>query len=76
MNLNKRGSKVVGSRRFTLFKYICTDCHTKFLTGLNMKPPKDINCVLIECNYFLTSPGQMKDCFVMIHIKVHYYKCE
>ena len=37
-----------------------------------MKPPKDINYVLFECNYSLKSPRQMKFFLIMVYIKEYH----
>ena len=50
MDLNNCGSKLVGYRHFFLYKYLCNNCNTIFLTGARMKPPKEINHLLVECN--------------------------
>ena len=50
MDFKKCGSKVVGFRHFYISKYLCNNRHTIFLTGGRMKPPKEINYVLVECN--------------------------
>ena len=40
------------------------------MTGVRMKPPKDIKYVLVECNSFLKLPRQMKGFLIMIYIQV------
>ena len=50
MDLNDRGSEVVGYRRFLLSKYIWNNWYTIAPKGVRLKPPKDINNVLVECN--------------------------
>ena len=76
MDLKSCGSKVVGSRRFSLSKYFWNDLHTIFLTGTRMKPPQDTNYVLVELNYFIKPPIKMKGFLVMIYIQVHIYNSE
>ena len=50
-------SKVVGSRRLLICKYICSNWHTIVVTKARMKLPRDISVVLVECNYFLKLPN-------------------
>ena len=71
MNLEKCGLKIVGSRHFFLSNFLWNKWHTIVITGVSMKKPKDINCVLVEWNSFLKSPRQMKVCIVMIYIQEH-----
>ena len=60
MDFKNYGSKVVGSRQFFLSKSLWNERNTIFLTGVRMKPPKNINCVLVEYNYFLKPPRLIK----------------
>ena len=41
------------------------------ITGIIMKPPKEIKYVLVKCNSFIKSPKQMKGCIFIIYIQVH-----
>ena len=41
------------------------------MTKVKMKPPKDINFVLVECNSFLKSPRKIKGCLIMVYIQEH-----
>ena len=66
MYLNNFESKVFGSRRFSLSKYLLNYWHNIVMTGVIMKPPKYIKYVLVEYKLFLKAPIQMKGCLVMI----------
>ena len=46
------------------------------MTGASMKPPKDINVLLVECNYSLKYPRQMKGCIIMVYIQELHYDSE
>ena len=54
------GPKVFLSRRSFLSKSFWNNCNTVVLTGLMMKPPKEIKYFLVECNYFLKSQRKLK----------------
>ena len=58
-----------------VYLYPCIQCHmepvTIVLTGIRMKPPKDIKYILVQFNSFIKSPRQMKGCLVMIYIQEH-----
>ena len=41
------------------------------MTGVSMKPPKDVIYVSVECNSFIKSPRQIKGCLLMIYIQEH-----
>ena len=71
MDIKNCGSKVVGSRCFFLSMSLCNNWHTIVLTGARMKPPKEIKCVLVKCNYFLKTPRKMKGCPIMNYIQEH-----
>ena len=59
-----------------LSKYIWNNWHTIVLTGVRMKPPKEINYALAEYNSFIKSPKLMKGCLVIIYIQEHLSKSE
>ena len=71
MDLKNCGSKLFGSRHFPPSKHIWNECNTIVLTGVRIKPPKNIRYVSIVYNSFLKSPIQMKFCLVIIFIQVH-----
>ena len=62
MDMKNCGTKVVGSTRFFLSKYLLNNWNTIVLKGVRIKPPKEINYVLFECNYFPKTPRKMKGC--------------
>ena len=70
------GSKLVVSRIFTLYKSICDNGHAMVLTGMKLKPPKNINYVLVECNSFLKLLIPMKVSLLMIYTQEHISECE
>ena len=58
-DLNNYGSKLFASRGFLLSKSLCNNWYAIVLTGVRMKPPKDINYISFECNYFPKSPPSL-----------------
>ena len=70
------GSKLFGSRRIFLYKYLWNNYHTKVPTRVRMKPPNDIIFLLVECNSFLKTPRQMKGCLIMVYIQEHHSESE
>ena len=71
MDVKNWGSKVFGSRLFSSSNNLWNNCNTIVMTGMSMKPPNDINYVLVECNYFLKPPRQIIGILIMIYIQEH-----
>ena len=69
MDLNRCGSKLVESRHLLLTKSLFNNWHTMVMTGVIMKPPKVINYILVECNFNLKPPIQMKGWLIIIYIQ-------
>ena len=69
MDLNRCGSKLVEPRHLLLTMSLFNNWHTIVLTGVIMKPPKVINNILVECNFNLKPPIQMKVWLINIYIQ-------
>ena len=65
-DLNRCASKLVESRHLLITKSLFNNCHTILLTRMIMKPPKVINYILVECNFNLKPPIQMKGWLIII----------